>query len=310
VRVFSKACDGNYAILPNGEKISGYLPSGCGDSDGLEASVCIDCGLEQLVGPEYSPYDFDKIKAFADLHSPAGGLARVVIAEGTTTISDEAYRDRHDVKEFVLPDSVVSIGESAFSGCSKLETINLPAELESIEEAGFWGCGKLTHVDLPKGLKYIGGGAFSYSGLTSVTLPEGLDTIEAETFLSCAQLTTVNFPKGLKSIGSCAFRYAPIAALDLPEGLEAIGECGFAECGISELKLPQSLKSIGEYSFHACKRLRRVCAPKALVEGKMPATEKKGKVALPEKVFKQSPVLLKPGGLSAPDQGILKAFRG
>jgi hypothetical protein len=48
--VCSRGCDNNYWTFPNGKEGEGYMPiiqNGFGDSDGLQITICCDCGALQ-----------------------------------------------------------------------------------------------------------------------------------------------------------------------------------------------------------------------------------------------------------------------
>jgi len=49
LHIFSKACDGNHYVLPNGKEGNGYLPTfgGLTDGDGLMIEICVSCGTIQ-----------------------------------------------------------------------------------------------------------------------------------------------------------------------------------------------------------------------------------------------------------------------
>jgi hypothetical protein len=44
VTFYAKACDGNLTVLPSGHEVGGYLPSASHGTDGLQCTVCLDCG--------------------------------------------------------------------------------------------------------------------------------------------------------------------------------------------------------------------------------------------------------------------------
>ncbi len=106
----------------------------------------------------------------------------------------------------ILADGVTSIGDNAFDGCSSLKSINLPEGVTSIGEYTFSGCSSLTSINLPNELTSIGNSAFSYcSSLTSINLPKRLTNIGASAFYGCSNLTSISLPDGVTSIGNGAF---------------------------------------------------------------------------------------------------------
>ena len=64
--------------------------------------------------------------------------------------------------------------------------IVIPAEVDlgwakfdvvKIEEGAFWGCEELSSIVIPEGIKSIGGGAFSGSGIRSIVIPNSVESI-------------------------------------------------------------------------------------------------------------------------------------
>ena len=62
--------------------------------------------------------------------------------------------------DVVIPDGVTSISREAFSGCSSLTSITIPESVTSIDYGAFSDCRSLTSVTIPEGVTSIGGCAF------------------------------------------------------------------------------------------------------------------------------------------------------
>ncbi len=146
--------------------------------------------------------------------------------DGTVVgISDEFLKDRADITEVNLPDTLTSIGKRAFEGCSSLAVVNFPASLSSIGEAAFagtaittvdlrsvritaipdeafYGCGKLTSVSLHANTETIGARAFAGTGLQNITLANNIKKIGDEAFKDCDKLTAVILQCPAPEIGS------------------------------------------------------------------------------------------------------------
>ena len=108
---------------------------------------------------------------------------RIEIKEGTTEITDSAFKDCSGLTSLTIPNSVTSIGGSAFSGCSGLTSVTIPNSVTSIGYEAFYGC----------------------SGLTSITIPNSVTSIGSHAFYRCTGLTYVNLGKSVTSIGEYAF---------------------------------------------------------------------------------------------------------
>ena len=124
-------------------------------------------------------------------------ITDIQIPDGVISIGNEAFKQirNENFKSIVLPDSVVSIGSSAFYGCNGLISIEIPEKVSSIQSATFYDCGSLQNVKL-HGIKYIDKHAFAYcSNLSEIALEEGLERIEEKAFSNCASLKNITIPK-------------------------------------------------------------------------------------------------------------------
>lgn len=129
-----------------------------------------------------------------------------ILADGVTSIGDNAFDGCSSLKSINLPDGMTSIGNGAFEGCSSLTNISLPDGITSISKVTFSGCTSLKSINLPNELTSIGNSAFSYcSSLTSINLPKRLTNIGASAFYGCSNLTSISLPDGVTSIGNGAF---------------------------------------------------------------------------------------------------------
>ena len=139
----------------------------------------------------------------------------------------------------ILADGMTSIGENAFSDCSSLTSISLPKGVTSIGESAFYGCISLTNISLPDGVTSIGDNAFAQCALISIILPEKLTSIGMVTFADCRGLTSINLPKGVTSIEDGAFRgCTSLISISLPDGVTRIGDWAFESCSnLEEISL-------------------------------------------------------------------------
>jgi len=79
----------------------------------------------------------------------AAEIKAVVIAEGVTSVGDNAFAGLAALTGVTLPDSVESIGDGAFAECSLLIEINIP-DGTIIGDGAFEGCDKLPEVVTPE----------------------------------------------------------------------------------------------------------------------------------------------------------------
>jgi len=148
----------------------------------------------------------------------------VEIEDDPTVISDEKFKNRHDLRTFNVTPGVRIIGNRAFYDCSSLESISFPSSLRIIGHGAFSGCHKLSHVDLPNNLEKIGINAFEKTaikelyfsedsannlfrdiiddyGVESIILPESWSVEEPEKFRSFARNVYIKKANELVCVG-------------------------------------------------------------------------------------------------------------
>jgi hypothetical protein len=85
----------------------------------------------------------------------------LVINIGVTSIPDNAFSGRSDIKSIKIPDSVTSIGVESFKGCTGLTSIKIPDSVTSIGDRAFYGCSNLSSMTIPSSVTSIGKDVFS-----------------------------------------------------------------------------------------------------------------------------------------------------
>ncbi len=111
-----------------------------------------------------------------------------------------------NIDKVVISDGVTSISDQAFERCAVLTSVTIPDSVTAIGRMAFSYCMNLTSVTIPDSVTTIGDGAFRYcNNLTSVTIPDSITTIGAATFMECSSLTSITIPNSVTSIGDFAF---------------------------------------------------------------------------------------------------------
>ena len=89
----------------------------------------------------------------SDIMTPWNGkvdrIERVVVEEGVTTISDDAFYWCRNLTSVSLPSTLESIGYNAFYNCTALTSVNIPEGVTSIGICAFQNCPKLKAVTIP-----------------------------------------------------------------------------------------------------------------------------------------------------------------
>ena len=87
-------------------------------------------------------------------------VKEIVIGEGITAISDEAFYLLRDLEKITLPDSLQKIGRRAFWKCYSLKEIIIPGNVKIIGDQCFYRCKSLRKITLGENVEEIGRGAF------------------------------------------------------------------------------------------------------------------------------------------------------
>ena len=118
-----------------------------------------------------------------------------------------------------------AIGAYAFYK-TNLHSIIMPSSIDRIGGETFGECGNLSHVEFNEGLRFIEGGAFDRSGLTTVAFPESLESIGGWAFWG-AGIKNIVLPNNVKNVEGGCFKDCPLEYIELSEKLENIGGLAF-----------------------------------------------------------------------------------
>ncbi len=180
------------------------------------------------------------------------GAERVIIPDGMTEISDQAFENHTELKHISIPNSVESIGSNAFMNCYNLAEIELPSNLVAIDRCAFSCCTSLRSVQIPDSVTELGTNLFDgCTSLTSVTLPKQLMVIPSHFFTYCVNLTSVTLPDSVTVIEPAAFYHCEnLQTINIPQGVYSIGFDAFAYCdSLKLLQLPEAVTEIGAHAF-------------------------------------------------------------
>ncbi len=193
-----------------------------------------------------------------------------------------------------IRDGTTQISDGAFRYCSELASVTIPGSVDKIGVYAFKDCVGLTSVEIGYGVKIIENEAFDRCiNLTSISLPESLTTIGRGVFMRCESLVSLSIPKSVKNIGFRAFDGTPWynnqpdgvmyindilytykgempsdTHIDIRKGTVAISSDAFARSSnrMTSLTIPKSVTSIGEWAFAHCYDLKSVTIPGSVVE--------------------------------------------
>lgn len=224
--------------------------------DGYEVSMG-DCTESDIIIP--ATYKGRPVIAIRDFgFSSENGIKSVTIAEGVTTIGENAFWQCENLVSVSIPDSVVNMESQVFNGCKKLTTVNIPDGITEIGEYMFADCESLVKITIPDSVTKIAPDAFNEcTSLESVTLPDSLQSIGESAFYCCTTLTEIHLPESLKTIGDHAFyECTGITLLKTGDNLKKIGDSAFSGCrNLTTVILSDSVETIGALAFYECVRL-------------------------------------------------------
>ena len=191
-------------------------------------------------------------------------IKHIVINDGCTNISKNAFMMCSKVESVLIPNSVTNINSYAFYGCSRLTGINIPVGVTSIGDSAFYRCTGLTSVTIPDSVTSIGYNAFyNCTRLTSVTIPDSVTSIGERAFYSCNSLTSVTIGNSVTSIGNYAFfGCTGLTSVTIPDSVTSIGEGAFRCCeSLTSVTIPDSVTRIGGSAFYGCTGLTSISIP-------------------------------------------------
>ncbi len=129
----------------------------CGkDSDNLIWELCCE-GILKISGSG----EMDYIGANVAWLEYPSFIKKIIIEEGVTTISNEAFWYLPNFDSVAFPTSLRSIGESSFEGCSNLKVITIPTGVETIKWSAFQECSRLISITIPGSVTNIEEYAFN-----------------------------------------------------------------------------------------------------------------------------------------------------
>lgn len=182
---------------------------------------------------------------------------------GTTTISDNAFKNFKYVESINLPAGLTSIGNNAFYYCEALKEISLPSTVQTIGDFAFRSCIGLESIDIPVGTKQIGRNAFeNCSSLVSVNFPQNSEILDIgeSAFSQCSALGTISLPDySVYQIADRTFyKCVSLKQFVFPTGLQYIRVAAFEESGLTSISIPRTVQQIGIFAFKNCKMLTEI----------------------------------------------------
>ena len=212
----------------------------------------------------------------------------IVIAEGITTVGNQAFREFNNLLTVEIPSTITSIGDWGFGNCFVLQPLTIPSTVRTIGDNAFSSV-NFDSITISDGVESIGDYAFSNTFLKSVTIPASVTTIGEhsfecsllesvtilggvreipyQAFAGCKYLDSVTLADSVETIGNSAFTRSGLTSVDFLDGVETIEDFAFASCDdLKSVTISGSVKSIGEMSFYENSNLETVTIEPGLLE--------------------------------------------
>lgn len=191
-----------------------------------------------------------------------------------TAIGEGAFKDRTDITDVIIPDSVLSIGKDAFSGCTGLKNLIIGDGVTTVGENAFYNTTALASVFVGDGMTSLD--CFEFKAtmyrsdlpLENIVIGDGITKIGDNVFYGCQKLKSVTVGKNVESIGAGAFEEChSLRSIVLPDSVISIGEDAFTDCrSIEKIVLGKGLKSIGAAAFTSCEKLTSIVIPDSVTD--------------------------------------------
>lgn len=141
-------------------------------------------------------------------------ITTLTIAEGITSIGDNAFCGMESLNRVTIPDSVKLIGVNAFNSCYSLQNVEMGTGVTGIGWDAFKDCDAMTSIIIPGGVTDIEGETFySCDNLKTVTICNGVVAIGSRAFQRCDNLETITIPASMKSVSISAFGDVPLQSV-------------------------------------------------------------------------------------------------
>lgn len=188
-------------------------------------------------------------------------LKNIRLPESLEEIETEAFRGCGNLTSMCIPEKTHRIGESTFRDCVNMKSLVIKNDKIKIGERAFENCATLESVELPDGLTELYGGVFnSCKSIKAIELPSKLTIIGENAFSDCVGLEKVVVPESVTKIDDLVFNGCiSLASVVLPEGLRKIGKSAFKNCkSLTNVTIPASVVSISDAPFRGCENMKSI----------------------------------------------------
>ena len=201
----------------------------------------------------------------------------LVIPEGVTIISNNAFAYCTNLKSITFPEGLVALNAGAFYGCTGITSLVIPQSVSFFSVHAFKGCTALASISVADNNSIYHSSGNCIIETDSKTLVLGINTsiipsdgsvaiIGDYAFDGCEKLKYIVIPNGVTTIKYYAFgRCKDLIAVDIPNSVTTIENAAFAECtSLISVSLPVGLTTLNQFVFDECYSLTNITIPKSM----------------------------------------------
>ncbi len=225
----------------------------------------------------------------------------ISVPDGTKYIAQEAFKDRTNLKEATLPQTLEKLGSSAFAGCTSLEKLTIPFVGLTPGESGgyenvFGSLFEMTtsssgatyqqygnngnyakYYKIPQTIKEITvtgsylvptGAFYNCSTIEKINLSDDISSVNANAFYGCTSLTDVNIPRAVTEIKASTFHdCSSLKDVAIPAGVTKISDSAFRNCTLlKNPAFPETLEVIDASAYDGCSSIDTINVPNSVLE--------------------------------------------
>ena len=173
----------------------------------------------------------------AALYLDGSVITDLIIPNGVTNISENAFVGCITIKNVVIPEGVNSIGKDAFMKCASLSSVSLPSTLKTINDSAFRLCEKIKDVYITDLSGWLNIKFATYDAnplcvaenlylngklLRELVIPEGTTEIAPMAFYNFQGFDYIYLPSSIAFVGEDAFNFCGFDTVEFASGTELV----------------------------------------------------------------------------------------